>query len=236
MACTKPIRPAPTSLKATVWQHFEFHEVEVKTDKTYTVCKVCGTQLKDFGNTTNLRNFLARYHPELGEKQRPVAGASQRAIGQVMAQLQPNSKRAKGITKSTASFNALALRPYSVVENVGFGTMVFTLEPNTKYHLGVTSLTQPYRHATVKIRQKFWTLWWKWDFRIEIESNHEMPRDSHPYYWYWAYQALRRKTKFLIWGISWVCFGLKCCVCHSLILPQGKWFIRITQGCWTPCV
>ena len=170
MACTKPIRPAPTSLKATVWQHFEFHEVEVKTDKTYTVCKVCGTQLKDFGNTTNLRNHLARYHPELGEKQRPVAGASQRAIGQVMAQLQPNSKRAKGITKSTASFNALALRPYSVVENVGFGTMVFTLEPNTKYHLGVTSLTQPYRHATVKIRQKFWTLWWKWDFRIEIES------------------------------------------------------------------
>ena len=42
-ASTKPIRPAPTSLKATVWQHFEFHEVEGRIDKTYTVCKVCGT-------------------------------------------------------------------------------------------------------------------------------------------------------------------------------------------------
>ena len=28
MASTKPIRLAPTSLKATVWQHFEFHKVE----------------------------------------------------------------------------------------------------------------------------------------------------------------------------------------------------------------
>ena len=33
-------------LKATVWQHFEFREVEGRIDKTYTVCKVCGTQLK----------------------------------------------------------------------------------------------------------------------------------------------------------------------------------------------
>ena len=78
MASTKPIRPAPTSLKATVWQHFQFHEVKGRIDKTHTVCKVFGTQLKDFGNTTNLRNHLAWHHSELGEKQRPVADASQR--------------------------------------------------------------------------------------------------------------------------------------------------------------
>ena len=40
MASTKPIGLAPTSLKATVWQHFEFREVEGRIDKTYTVCKV----------------------------------------------------------------------------------------------------------------------------------------------------------------------------------------------------
>ena len=107
MASTKPIRPASTSLKATVWQHFQFHEVEGRIDKTYTVCKVCGTQLKYFGNTTNFRNHLARYHPELGEKQRSVADASQRMIEQVVAQLQPNSERITQITKSIASFIAM---------------------------------------------------------------------------------------------------------------------------------
>ena len=37
MASTKPIILTPTSLKATVWQHFEFHEAERRIDKTYTV-------------------------------------------------------------------------------------------------------------------------------------------------------------------------------------------------------
>ena len=50
MASTKPVRLIPTSLKAAVWQHFEFHEVEGRIDKTYTVCKVSGTQLEYFGN------------------------------------------------------------------------------------------------------------------------------------------------------------------------------------------
>ena len=31
----------------------------------------------NFGNTTNFRNHLTRYHPELGEKQRPVADNQQ---------------------------------------------------------------------------------------------------------------------------------------------------------------
>ena len=132
MASTKPIRPAPTSLKATVWQHFEFHEVKWRIDKTYTVCKVCGTQLKYLSYTTNLGNHLARYHPELGVKQRPIANASQGTIKQAVAQLQQNSEKAKWFTKSIANFIALDLKLYSVVENVGFRTMVLTLEPRYK--------------------------------------------------------------------------------------------------------
>ena len=66
-ASTKPIRPASTSLKATLWQHFVFHEVKWRIDKTYTVCKVCGTQLKYFSSTTYLRNHIAWYHLDLGE-------------------------------------------------------------------------------------------------------------------------------------------------------------------------
>ena len=68
MARTKPVRPTPTSFKATVWQHFEFHEVERRIDQTYTVCTVCGNQLKYFGNTANLGDHLAQYHLEVEEK------------------------------------------------------------------------------------------------------------------------------------------------------------------------
>ena len=50
----------------------------------------------------------------------------------MVAHLQPNSERAKWITKYIASFIALDLKPYSVVENVCFGTMVFTLGPRYK--------------------------------------------------------------------------------------------------------
>ena len=51
MASSNAIRPAPGTLKAAVWQHFGFYEVEGKLDKTYTVCKVCGTKIKYFGVT-----------------------------------------------------------------------------------------------------------------------------------------------------------------------------------------
>ncbi|KAK0145706.1 Zinc finger BED domain-containing protein 1 [Merluccius polli] len=133
MASSSAIRPAPGTLKAAVWQHFGFYEVKGKLDKTYTVCKVCGTKIKYFGNTTNLRNHISRYHTELEEK-RPVpeGSGSQRTIEQALAQLPPNSDRAKRITKSIGKFIAMDLRPYSVVENEGFREMVHTLEPRYK--------------------------------------------------------------------------------------------------------
>ena len=160
-ASTKPIRPAPTSLKATVWQHFEFHEVKGWIDKTYTVCKLCGAQLKYFDNTTHLKNHLKWYHSELGEKQRPVADASQRR-----AQLPPNSERAKRITKSIASFTVLDLRPYSVVENVGFRTMVFTQEPRCKipslrYFTTVTTLHYTALLHYSETKREVFDTWWK---------------------------------------------------------------------------
>ena len=45
-ASDKLIRPAPASLKAAIWQHFGFYEVDGKMDKTYAVCKVCRSQIK----------------------------------------------------------------------------------------------------------------------------------------------------------------------------------------------
>lgn len=73
--------------------------------------------------------------------ERPVADASQTAIEQALAQLQSNSESLKQITKSIASLITLDLRPYSVMENVGLWTMVFTLEPRFKIPSQVSSLT-----------------------------------------------------------------------------------------------
>ena len=110
IASTKPARPAPTSLK--------LYGSILSSMKTYTVCKGSGTQLKFFGNTTNLRNHLS------WERSSDLL--------QVPARWRSNSERAKRITKSISSFIALDLRLYSSVENVGFRTMVFTLEPRYK--------------------------------------------------------------------------------------------------------
>lgn len=55
-------------------------------------------------------------------------GYIQRTLDQV-AKLPPNSEKAKRITRSVAGFIAKDLRPYSVVENQGFRTMLQVLEP-----------------------------------------------------------------------------------------------------------
>ena len=135
MESPRPIRPAPASLKTAVWQHFGFYENNGKLDKNYTICKVCRSQIKYFGNTTNLYNHISRHHPELGGKKGPVPDgrpSSQMTIEQALGQLPPNSERAQWITKSIAKFIAVDLRPYSVVENMGFREMVKTLEPRYK--------------------------------------------------------------------------------------------------------
>ncbi|XP_065096446.2 E3 SUMO-protein ligase ZBED1-like [Paramisgurnus dabryanus] len=123
----------PSSLKADIWKYFGFYEVEGgnELDKSHTICRLCRTKLKYFGNTKNMRNHITRFHPE-EEKQMagPSVAANQRTIEQtILSKLPPGSERAKRITKSIATFIAKDLRPYSVVENQGFCAMLHTLEP-----------------------------------------------------------------------------------------------------------
>ena len=69
---------------ASVWNHFGFYEVKAKkdVDKSHTICKLCQTKLQYFGNTTNMRNHIKRFHPEEEEKQLVVAASNQRTIEQ----------------------------------------------------------------------------------------------------------------------------------------------------------
>jgi len=151
MACT-------SFFKSCIWQHFGFYEVDGKMDKTYTMWKVCRSQIKYFRNTTNLRNHISRYHSELGKKW-PIPRCSQRTIEQAVAQLPPNSDRAKRITKSIAKFIAMDLRPYSVVKNEGFREMVHTLEERYKipcrWYFTNTAIPTLYAETKSKVLDTF---------------------------------------------------------------------------------
>ncbi|KAK0131409.1 Zinc finger BED domain-containing protein 1 [Merluccius polli] len=131
----KTIQPAPSSLKASVWEHFGFYCLEGKPDldKENAICKVCRTKVKHYGNTTNMRAHMSHHHPEMkikdGEKLETVTlPANQQTLFQC-TKLPPNTARAKKITRSIAYFISKDLRPYSTIENEGFQHMLHTIEP-----------------------------------------------------------------------------------------------------------
>uniref|UniRef100_A0A8C5MWL9 BED-type domain-containing protein n=1 Tax=Leptobrachium leishanense TaxID=445787 RepID=A0A8C5MWL9_9ANUR len=119
-------------------KHFGFYEHIGKRelDKTHAVCTACHTKIKYLGNTTNLRNHVSRFHSDLlkpaSAKETPDPGPSQPKIDAILSTLPPNSKKGKKITKAVAAFIAKDLRPYSVVDNLGFRHLMKTLEPRYK--------------------------------------------------------------------------------------------------------
>ncbi|XP_048857121.1 E3 SUMO-protein ligase ZBED1-like isoform X1 [Brienomyrus brachyistius] len=154
------LHPAPSNLKSTVWQHFGFCEDKEKgvVDKSHTVCKVCRAKFKYFGNTTNMKKHITRFHSELQERTSvPIAssaGFTQRTLEQV-AKLPSNSEKAKRITRSVAGFIAKDLRPYCVVENEGFRSMLQVLEPRysvpSRRYFSDTAIPALYRETKAQI-------------------------------------------------------------------------------------
>ncbi|XP_053554170.1 thyroid hormone receptor alpha isoform X1 [Bombina bombina] len=140
----REIKNAPSILKASIWAHFGFYEHTGKheLDKTHAVCKACHTKIKYLGNTTNLRNHVRRFHSEMltpaaaasatAKEITRLAEAHQPRIDAMLSTLPPNSEKGKRITKAVATFIAKDLRPYSVVENLGFRNLLKTLEPRYK--------------------------------------------------------------------------------------------------------
>ncbi|XP_054633086.1 receptor-type tyrosine-protein phosphatase eta isoform X4 [Dunckerocampus dactyliophorus] len=76
----RKFKPAGAGFKASLWKHFGFHVVEGKNelDKSKTICKLCHTSLKYFGNTTNMKKTL--FHSNKEEKQPAEVAADQRTI------------------------------------------------------------------------------------------------------------------------------------------------------------
>ena len=109
-------------MKADVWQNFGFRRYEDKDelDRTKAVCKLCQTEVKYSGNTTNLRNHLSRHHGDLAK-----SAANQTALEKAFGVKFPsNSTRALSITEGVGIFISKDLRPYSVVENAGFKLLI----------------------------------------------------------------------------------------------------------------
>ena len=139
--------------RAWVWKHF----VKSDTDET-PVCKICSSQVKaTSGNTTNLKNHLARKHPnvmseedELEAKKKnaksAVVGSSSSSqqnpsLDSLWAKLGPNTKRHKDITLAIAKYIAIDLRPLNSVNDKGFNELIQTLEP--RYQMtGRTHITE----------------------------------------------------------------------------------------------
>ena len=43
---SRVLKDAPKTLKADIWQHFGFYEVDGKLDKAHAVCKTCHAKIK----------------------------------------------------------------------------------------------------------------------------------------------------------------------------------------------
>ena len=87
----------PPGLKADVWKHFGFKSYKDKDelDKTNAVCKLCRRDVPYTGNTTNLRNHIARHHGELAKP----TSSSQTALEKAFCVKFPsNSTRALSIS------------------------------------------------------------------------------------------------------------------------------------------
>ena len=134
---------------AVVWQYFTVSE----NDPRYAVCNTCsvdisrgGTVKKSF-NTTNLIAHLKNRHKavyrdyvqadqkkknEATKKAQTATGKTQMLIDTAFEkakQLPTDSAKAKQITSKVMEFIALDDQPFSVVEDVGFRSLMKFMEP-----------------------------------------------------------------------------------------------------------
>ena len=130
---------AVAELKSGYWEHFGFYEVagtRQQLDKTHAICNTCHAKIKYFGNTTNMRNHISRWHAELmlasGCNRKKTTDPAQPKIDESVRKLPSKSERAQRITQCVGAFIAKDLRPYSIVMSAGFRQLVKTLEPRYK--------------------------------------------------------------------------------------------------------
>lgn len=109
-------------LKSFVWKHFE------KVNAEKAVCIICRCELKTkFGSTSGLLRHLKSKHPVIDvntkKENEPTTNVSY---------LDSDSEKSKALTNAIARMMALDLQPYSIVEDVGFRSVLKVAEPKYK--------------------------------------------------------------------------------------------------------
>ena len=122
-----------------MWNHFgyEVDESGKRIDDKHVRCRVpgCGKSIAYSGNTTNLRQHLQIWHPQLLEDTRVSCAGPSRQVKleefteHPKSKLAPGGKRSREITRMLAEFVARDLRPVALTEGKGFLQFVRTLEP-----------------------------------------------------------------------------------------------------------
>lgn len=133
-----------------VWNYFTR-----SADKKFAKCVNCQKEYKTSGNTSNLRDHLKRFHPNLNtnaassdtppadtltdESNIPSTSSSCRSSMRSVETYfkrsflyDSDSKRKKDIDYSLAVMVAKDVQPYSIVEDEGFADYSYTLDPRYK--------------------------------------------------------------------------------------------------------
>ena len=164
LAAQQPqLKPAPAGLKAGVWGYFGFRTKldSEELDRTVAICKLCSTAVKFCNNTTNLRAHISRHHPEKKLEDEPKTPRDpKQQVLDVSAvcthKLPSTSPKALRITEAIGKFICQDLRPYSVVENVGFRSMVEAMEPRyripTREHLTKVVVPRLYNKTKTTVK------------------------------------------------------------------------------------
>ena len=109
--------------------------VEKKVDEKSVRCRLCSHKVGFSGNTTNLRQHLQKWHPDVSTG----AGSShskslqltlESFSGSHIKKMASDSKRAQEITKRIVEFVEKNMCPVALTKEIGFQNLVATLEPS----------------------------------------------------------------------------------------------------------
>ncbi len=153
------IEDPPATFKSFVWQHFGF-PVEIRngervTDKTNTIYKHCKKTMPDTAaNTSTMQKHIQNHHISL---LKPAAHVTKTLKGQTtlnaVASLPPSSARSTAITRDIGVFIAVDMRPFSVVENLGFRQLLHILIYLFYLYIFLCSISGNGLHFSCKIVQ-----------------------------------------------------------------------------------
>uniref|UniRef100_A0A3B3D8W0 BED-type domain-containing protein n=1 Tax=Oryzias melastigma TaxID=30732 RepID=A0A3B3D8W0_ORYME len=181
----KAIHGAPANLKSKVWKYFGFLKNDKGTlDKLAAVCKICKASIKYTGSTTNLALHSRRRHGIETESEGKSVGdpeaSAARASSFFQSLLADNSSRSKAITEAIGYFICKDMRPYGVVDNVGFRQMIRILEPKyklpTRQHFSEKCIPELYEKAKSDVLESLSTA-----ERVALTKDAWTSRPTHSY-------------------------------------------------------